>query len=344
MIAGGGTGGHAIPALCVADELRSRGVDVEFLGASSGIEADLVPAAGYRLHALPLRGLSGGPLGAARAGALFMRACMRFRDVIRDFGPRALLGVGGYASAPAVVAARTLGVPTFLHEQNSVPGKVNRLAARFTREVFITFPEAAGYLPGAVQVGMPTRPEFFRVRREEALRRLELKPPVVLLYGGSGGALRLNLAAVEAFAGETSYSVLHISGRRDYPRLKPRNPRHRIVAYDDEIWWALGAAEVVVSRAGAGSLFDLAAAGRAAILVPFPHAAGDHQLRNARYFTDRRAAELLPDSEVTGDALRERVERLLADDSRRRELESRIRDLATPGAAAAVAERLLRQW
>jgi UDP-N-acetylglucosamine--N-acetylmuramyl-(pentapeptide) pyrophosphoryl-undecaprenol N-acetylglucosamine transferase len=343
MIAGGGTGGHAIPALCVADELKRRGVAVEFLGAASGIEAELVPAAGYRLHALPLRGLSDGPAGAARAGLLFARALGRFRRLIRDFRPAALLGVGGYASAPAVVAARTLGVPTFLHEQNSVPGKVNRFAARFTEKILVTFPEAAGHFPRAIRVGMPTRPEFFAVRREAAREHLGLEPPVVLVYGGSGGALKLNTATVEAFgSGETPYSIVQVAGRRDYPGLKTSNLRHRILEYEPEIWHAVGAADVVVSRAGAGSLFDLAAVGRAAILVPFPHAAGDHQLKNARYFTVRGAAELMLDSEVTAGALRGRVEELLRDTARRRKLESRIRGLATPEAAAEVADRLLR--
>ena len=343
MIAGGGTGGHAIPALCVADELSGRGVSVEFLGSSSGIEATLVPEAGYRLHSLPLQGLSGGAVGAARAGALFGRAFFEFRRLIKRFRPGALLGVGGYARAPAVVAARTLGVPTFLHEQNSVPGKVNRFAARFTREILVTFPAAADHFPEARQVGMPTRREFFSVDREAALESLGLEPPVVLVYGGSGGALKLNEATVAAFGErETPFSVVQIAGRRDYPQMKTENPRHRIVEYEPRIWTALAAAEVVVSRAGAGSLFDLAAVGRAAVLVPFPHAAGDHQMKNARHFTGEGAAELLPDEEVTATSLGERVESLLADGPRRAELESRIRGLATERAAAEIADRLLQ--
>lgn len=325
----------------MADSLREMGADVEFVGAEGGIERELVPQAGYRLHSLPLKGLAGGPVARVRAGLLFARAAARCRALLRNFGPGAVLGVGGYASAPAVVAAKTLSLPTFLHEQNSVPGRVNRFASRFTDEVLVTFPKAAESLRGAVTVGMPTRKELFGISREEALRELGLEPPVVLIFGGSGGALRVNLAAAEAFRTETPYTVVQISGRRDYPRLSTDNPRHRILAYADDIWRYLAAAEVVVIRAGAGSLFDTAAVGRAAILIPFPHATGDHQLHNARYFTERDAAELMMDSEVNARSLRERVEGLLGDDRRRRELAERMRSLATPGASDEVARRLL---
>jgi UDP-N-acetylglucosamine--N-acetylmuramyl-(pentapeptide) pyrophosphoryl-undecaprenol N-acetylglucosamine transferase len=189
---------------------------------------------------------------------------------------------------------------------------------------------------------MPTRAEVFDASREEALRDLGLEPPVVLIFGGSGGALRINLAAAEAFRGTTPFTVVQVSGRRDFARLSTDNPRHRILEYVDDIWRYLAASDVVVSRAGAGSLFDIAAAGRAAILIPFPYATGDHQLRNARYFSDRGAAELMLDSEVSAEALLGRVEDLLKDDQRRETLASRMGTLATPGAAAEVAARLLR--
>lgn len=342
MIAGGGTGGHAIPALCVADSLRACGATVEFVGSTAGIEARLVPQAGYKLHALPLAGLAGSPLARARAGKLFFEAVFRCRSVLQTFRPGAVLGVGGYASAPAVVAAKTLKIPTFLHEQNSVPGRANRLAGRFTREVLVTFPEAAEHLRSTVHVGMPTREEFFRASREEGLARLGPEPPVVLLFGGSGGALKLNLAAAEAFGdGETPYSVYQVSGQRDYARLSTKNRRHEIVPYDDELWHALAASEVVVIRAGAGSLFDTAAVGRAAILVPYPYATGDHQLHNARYFTEQDAAEAMLDAEVTAGSLRDRVEDLLGDAPRRERLARNMRTLATPEAAGEVAKRLL---
>jgi UDP-N-acetylglucosamine--N-acetylmuramyl-(pentapeptide) pyrophosphoryl-undecaprenol N-acetylglucosamine transferase len=302
----------------------------------------LVPQQGYTMHALPLSGLAGSPLAQARAGILSLRAVIRCTRIIQRLRPLSVLGVGGYASAPAVIAASTLGVPTFLHEQNSVPGRVNRLASRFTTQTLTTFPDATRRLGNAVWVGMPTRTEIFEASREEALRDLGLKPPVVLIFGGSGGALRINLAAAEGFGGVTPYTVVQISGRRDFSRLQVHNPRHTILEFADDIWRYLAAADVVVSRAGAGSVFDIAAAGKAAILIPFPYATGDHQLENARYFTDRGAAELMLDSEVGARELRDRVEDLLGDDARREELARRMGALATPGAAGEVARRLLR--
>jgi UDP-N-acetylglucosamine--N-acetylmuramyl-(pentapeptide) pyrophosphoryl-undecaprenol N-acetylglucosamine transferase len=326
----------------VAAELKERGAVVEFVGSESGIEKALVPREGYTLHALPLAGFSGNPMAQARAGLLSLKAVATCTRIIQRLRPRAVLGVGGYASAPAVISARTLGVPTFLHEQNSVPGRLNRLASRFTTQTLVTFPEAESSLRRSVRVGMPTRAENFGASRKESLRELGLKPPVVLVFGGSGGALRVNLAAAEAFRGTTSYSVVQISGHRDFGRLRAENPRHRILEYVDDIGRYLAAADVVVSRAGAGSLFDIAAAGRAALLIPYPHATGDHQLHNARHFTEKGAAELMPDSEVGAASLRGRVEALLEDDERRERLAGRMAGLATPGAAGEVAERLLR--
>jgi len=326
----------------VAAELRARDAVVEFVGSTSGIERTLVPREGYTLHALPLQGFAGNPKAQARAAFLSLQAVRRCTRIIQRLGPCAVLGVGGYASAPAVAAARALGVPTFLHEQNSVPGRLNRLASRFTTETLVTFPAAGENLRRSARVGMPTRASIFDASREEALDTLGLEPPVVVVFGGSGGALRINLAAAEAFGGVTPYSVVQISGRRDFPRLSTGNPRHRILEYVDDIGPYLAAADVVVSRAGAGSLFDIAAAGRAAILIPFPYATGDHQLHNATYFTERGAAELMPDAEVDAASLRGRVEDLLEDVGLRDRMAKRMRSLATPHAAGEVADKLLR--
>ena len=322
--------------------MKERGALVEFVGSTSGIEQDLVPRAGYTLHAIPLAAFAGNPITQTRAALLSIKALATCTRIIQQLRPLAVLGVGGYASAPAVISARTLGVPTYLHEQNSVPGRLNRLASRFTRETLVTFPEAEGRLKNSVRVGMPTRVEIFGASREEALSDLGLEPPVVLIFGGSGGALRINLAAAEAFRGATPYTIVHVSGRRDFARLQTDNPRHRTLDYVDDLWRYLAAADVVVSRAGAGSLFDIAAAGKAAILIPFPYATGDHQLHNARYFTENGAAEMMLDAEVGAWPLRRSVEALLEDDERRQQMGRRMYALATPGAAGEVAERLLR--
>ena len=176
-----------MPALCVADSLSERGATVEFVGARTGIEKDLVPTAGYPLHSFRSRASRAAP--SPRQGRSAIPQGPRpVPAADPGLRPAAVLGVGGYASAPAVVAAGTLRVPTFLHEQNSVPGRVNRLASRFTTESFVTFPAAGPYLKDADWVGMPTRTELFTTSRDEALAMLNLKPPVVLIFGGSGGA------------------------------------------------------------------------------------------------------------------------------------------------------------
>ncbi len=325
----------------MADRLRERGAYVEFIGAESGIEATLVPNANFELHSLPLAGFAGGVDDRIRAGFLFMRAVISCRRILKESRPNVVFGVGGYASAPAVIAANTLKIPTFLHEQNSVPGRVNRFASRFTKEVLATFPEAAEHLEGAKTVGMPTRKEFFETKKDAALSELGLRPPVAFIFGGSGGALKINLAAMEAFRLPTPYTVVQVAGKRDFSRLSTDNPRHRILEYADDVWKYIAASDVVVSRAGAGSLFDVAAAGRAAVFVPYPHATGDHQLHNARYFTERDAAVLLPDFEVTPESIKASIENLLEDEKRRNGLAERIRELATPAAADEVADKLL---
>ncbi|MGB3633573.1 MAG: UDP-N-acetylglucosamine--N-acetylmuramyl-(pentapeptide) pyrophosphoryl-undecaprenol N-acetylglucosamine transferase [Rubrobacteraceae bacterium] len=326
----------------MADSLREKGATVEFVGAASGIEEDLVPQAGYKLHTLPLKALAGGPIARGRAALLFLRAFGRCRKLIKEFGPGAVLGVGGYASAPAVVAASIMRVPTFLHEQNSAPGRVNRFSDRFSTETLITFPEAAKYLKDTHLVGMPTRREMFDTSREQALEELGLEPPMVLIFGGSGGALRINLAAAEAFSDETPYTVVQVAGRRDFAWLSTNNSRHHILEYVDDMWRYLAAADVVVIRSGAGSLFDTAAVGRASILIPYPYAAGDHQLHNARYFTERDAAELLMDAGVSPEILRKRIEDLLNNSERREKLAARMNALATPEASGKVADTLIR--
>ena len=173
------------------------------------------------------------------------------------------------------------------------------------------------------------------------MRRFGIVPPFLLCFGGRGGCCERNLADAGVFWGPAPTTIFHFAGRGDSDRLATDNPRHRIVPYEDELWHPLAASDVGVMRAGAGSLFDTAATGRAAIVIPYPYATGGHQLHNARYFTERGAAELMRDEEVTADALRARVEALLEDEARREKLAANMRALATPEAASEVAGRLL---
>ena len=287
-------------------------------------------------------GFAGNPLKHLHAGLLSLRALRHCTRIIRKFMPRAVLGVGGYASAPAVVAARALGVPTFLHEQNSVPGRHNRLASRFTTQTLVTFPAAEERLRRSVRVGMPTRADIFDASRAEALRDLHLEPPVVVVFGGSGGALRINLSAAEAFRG---YDTIHGGadlGPQGLPAAlyeQPAPPHPRVHRRHGEL---SGRRRRGRKQGWRGLAVRHRSRREGGDTIPFPYATGDHQLHNARYFTERGAAELMPDAEVDAASLRRRVDGLLEDDGRRKRMAERMKGLATPHAAGEVAERLLR--
>ena len=374
MIAAGGTAGHVVPALAVADALRARGAEVTFIGGERA-EAQLVPAAGYPLHTIAVAGLHRrNPLRAARALLLAMRAFVRARALLGQLRPDAVMGGGGYVSAPVGLAALTRHIPLVLTEADSHLGLANRTLAPFARRVCLAFPPAATHsetgsrasaAPGGSSRRWPharrrgsSRGEVgrrYRVTgrpipaphedRAAARERLGIEPgeTCVLVFGGSLGARSINLAAIEAYAGAT-FHVLHVSGRRDHPELAalPRPQGYDLREYLDlaEFAQALAAADLVVARAG-GSLFEVAAHGRPAILIPYPYAAGDHQAANARWMELGGAAVVVPDGELTAARLARETATLLADPQRMRAMAAAARRLARPDAAAVVAGELL---
>ena len=285
VIAAGGTAGHVVPALAVADALRARGVQVTFIGGERA-EAQLVPAAGYPLRTVAVAGLDRrNPLRAARALALAVRAFLRARALLRELAPDAVMGGGGYVSGPVGLAALTRRLPLVLTEADSHLGLANRALAPFARRVCLAFPVAGREGRRYRVTGRPIPPP--QEDRAGARKRLGIAPgeTCVLVFGGSLGARSINLAAVEAFAG-AAFHVLHVCGRRDYPELAARllPAGYDLREYLDlaDFADALAAADLVVARAG-GSLFEVAAHGRPAILVPYPLAAADHQTANARW-------------------------------------------------------------
>jgi UDP-N-acetylglucosamine--N-acetylmuramyl-(pentapeptide) pyrophosphoryl-undecaprenol N-acetylglucosamine transferase len=351
VIAAGGTAGHVVPALAVADALRRRGAEVTFIGGARA-EATLVPEAGYELHTISVTGLDRrNPLKAARALARAARAFLCARALLRDLRPDAVMGGGGYVSGPVGLAAVTRRIPLVLTEADSRLGLANRALAPFARRVCLAFPvEGArrtrgGRARGRFRVtGRPIPPP--REDPAAARERLGIAPgeTCVLVFGGSLGARSVNLAAVEAFAGAT-FRVLHVCGRRDYPelfaRLLPAGYDLREYLDLPDFADALAAADLVVGRAG-GSLFEIAAAGRPAILVPYPHAAADHQTTNARWMAEGGAAVVVPDGELTAPRLARETAALLGDPQRMRSMAAAARRLARPDAAEAVADELLK--
>jgi len=279
VIAAGGTAGHVVPALAVADALRAEGARVEFIGGERA-EAQLVPAAGFPLHTVSVEGLSrSNPLHALRSLARAAVALVCARKLLKSIAPDAVMGGGGYVAGPVGLAALTLRIPLVLTEADSHLGLTNRLLAPFARRVCLAFPIAGRNGGRYLLTGRPIPPPASDRAAARARFAIEPDETCVLVFGGSLGARSINLAAVEAFAA-APFHVLHVSGRRDHAELAARELRagYDLREYLDlgEFADALAACDLVVARSG-GSVFEIAAHGVPAILVPYPHAAGDHQ-------------------------------------------------------------------
>src|SRR3954468_18951721 len=297
VIAAGGTEGHVVPALAVADALRAEGAPVVFVGGERA-ERTLVPRAGYDLRTIAVEGLSrSNPLKAARAAAKAVAAVGAVARILRDVRPGAVMGGGGYVAGPVGLAAVARRIPLVLTEADSHLGLSNRLLAPFARRVCLAFPIAGRTGDTYVVTGRPVPPPATDVAAARARFGLADGERCVLVFGGSLGARSINDAAVEAFA-DAPYRVLHAAGTRDYAALRDRVPGdgYDLREYIREFGDALLASDLCVARAG-GSIFEVAAHGRAAILVPYPHAAGDHQTANARWMQEAGAAIVVPDSE-----------------------------------------------
>ena len=330
-----------MPALAVADALRAEGADVVWVGGERA-EAELVPQAGYELRPIRVRGLSRtNPVAAAGAGALAARATAEASRILRAEGADVVLGGGGYVAGPVGLAAVARRTPLVLTEADSHLGMANRLLAPFARRVCLAFPLAGREGERYLVTGRPVPPPA--TDRAAARERFGLGPEdrCVLLFGGSLGARSLNEAAVEAFR-DPAYRVLHAAGRRDVDALRPRvpGPWYDLHPYIERFGEALLASDVCVARSG-GSVFEIAAHGRAAILVPYPHATADHQTTNARWMADNGAAVVVPDGELTAERLRAEVDGLLGDDVRLAAMSEASARLARPDAAEAIAREVL---
>jgi UDP-N-acetylglucosamine--N-acetylmuramyl-(pentapeptide) pyrophosphoryl-undecaprenol N-acetylglucosamine transferase len=348
VIAAGGTAGHVVPALAVADALRERGASVEFIGGERA-EAELVPAAGYPLHRLRVTGMDrSNPMRAARALLLAARATGRARRLLRRIGADAVLGGGGYVAGPVGLAARTLRLPLAVTEADSHLGVTNRLLAPLSKRVFLAFPLSDRTGSKYLVTGRAVPAGTEGADREAARARFGVSPNAscVLIFGGSLGARRLNHAALDAFGSAAPGAVVHAAGQRDYEELRSRleelgSPDHyRLFPYIEPFADALAAADLVVARAG-GSVFEVAAAGRPAILVPYPHATADHQTSNARYMERAGAAVVIHDAELDGPRLAREVAALLGAPQRTAAMAKAARAVARPDAADVIADELL---
>ncbi len=328
-----------MPALEVAAALRAEGAEVAFIGGERA-ERELVPAAGFPFTELRVQGISRtNPLQAARALVLAAGALLASWRALGRLAPDAVLGGGGYVAGPVGLAAIVRRIPLVLTEADSHLGVTNRLLARFARRVCLAFP-----IPGREGeryrvTGRPVpRPATDRAAARAAFGLRE-DERCVLVFGGSLGARRLNEAAPRAFA-DPAHRVIHASGVRDFPALEAPGAHYDLRPYISPFGPALLASDLVVARAG-GSVFEVAAHGRPAILVPYPHATADHQTANAEWMAAAGAAVLLPDAELTPERLRAETDALLAEPERRAAMGRAAAALARPDAAAAVAGEVL---
>lgn len=343
LIMAGGTGGHVFPALAVAAKLIETGAVVEWLGTQRGIEAELVPNAGIKLNVLDIAGLRGkGAKAWLQMPWVLSKAVWQAMQVLRTYKPDVVLGLGGFASGPGGLAARILGKPLVIHEQNAVAGTTNRWLAKLAKRRLEAFPNS---LANAEQVGNPVRAEITRLPEPQTRLQEHSGKPRLLVLGGSLGALKLNTLLPEALAGmslEARPEVRHQTGRKHIDvtlqSYRDQDVEARVEAFIDDMADAYGWADLVVCRAGALTVSEITAAGVAAFFVPFPFAIDDHQSKNAGWLVDNEAAVMKQEQELSVALLQQELQHLLTSPARLRAMAVNARRLALPDAADRVAK------
>jgi UDP-N-acetylglucosamine--N-acetylmuramyl-(pentapeptide) pyrophosphoryl-undecaprenol N-acetylglucosamine transferase len=340
ILAGGGTGGHVIPALAIAQQLQKQyNAEILFIGTARGIENRLVPAAGFPLRLVQVGALKNVSLATRlRTFSDLPRAVWEARRIFREFHPDVVVGVGGYASGPGMLAAVLMRVPTLVFEPNFVPGFANRVVARFVSAAAVHFQETGRYFRHCEITGVPVREAFFQISGWPAT-------PTVLVFGGSQGAHAINQVVMDS-AGELlsrmpQLRIIHQTGERDlndvqaaYAKLGGSVEAHRFI---DDMPGAFAKASLLICRSGASTVAEATAAGKPAVYVPFPRAADDHQKRNAEALERAGAAVMIEESKLSRQTLVETVTSLLANPSRLGEMGEAARQQSHPNAARDIA-------
>ena len=348
LIAAGGTGGHIYPGIAVAGEIMRRDPSsvVRFVGTARGLESRLIPKSGFELSIIESAGLKSVSLAAKVRGLILLpKSFLAARRVIRDFRPDIVIGAGGYVSGPVLLAASLMGWPTLVMDSNALPGWTNRVLARFVDKAAVSFQEALGYFRGkGVLTGNPVRAEFFEIpARQRDSSRFSL-----LVFGGSQGARAINEAMVAALpqlaSRKNSLQVTHQTGEADFEKIRERyhdaswSDAAEVKPYIDDMMSEFANADLIICRAGATTSAELVAAGKAAIMVPFPLAADDHQRRNAEALQSAGAARMILQKDLTGARLAAEISSLIASPDEINRMETASRKLARRDAAAAAVD------
>jgi UDP-N-acetylglucosamine--N-acetylmuramyl-(pentapeptide) pyrophosphoryl-undecaprenol N-acetylglucosamine transferase len=344
ILAGGGTGGHVIPAIAIAQELRRRyAAEVLFIGTERGLEKRLVPAAGFPLQFVKIGALNKVGL-ATRLKTMFNlpRALFDAGRMLNEFQPDVVIGVGGYASGPAMISALRRRIPTLAFEPNLVPGFANRMIARFVSAAAVHFEQTAQYFRNPVVTGVPVRPAFFQIPRKPYVPAT----PTLLVFGGSQGARAINQAMVRAvpelMKRLPGLKVVHQTGERDYDQVYGAYAQAGIPAevhkFIDDMPGFFARADLVLCRSGASTVAEIAAAGKPAVFVPFPLAADDHQRRNAEALEQAQAAVVIEETRLDEVWLVDSILALLEDPARLAGMAEAARAMAHPNAAKDIAE------
>ena len=362
IIAGGGTGGHLFPGMAVAEEFLARSPEnrVLFAGSARGIEARAVPAAGYDLRLIDAAGIRGkGIMGKLRGAVMMLNGIRQSRSVLADFRPDAVLGVGGYASLPLLLAARGRGITCCIHEQNAVPGMTNKLLARLVDRIFITVEESARFFPAGktLVTGNPLRRQILNGRMpgnkttplpDETRKSGEIFN--VLIFGGSQGAHAINMAMVEALpllaTSGVKLSITHQTGEKDHEEVQAAYGAAglpaRVLPFIHDMAGEYGRADLIICRAGATTIAEVTAMGKACLFIPFPFAVDDHQRKNAEALVGRDAGFMLLERDLNGARLAEMVTRLAGNPDLARHTGERAFGMARLDAAAIIVNELTK--
>ncbi|MCR4963540.1 MAG: undecaprenyldiphospho-muramoylpentapeptide beta-N-acetylglucosaminyltransferase [Firmicutes bacterium] len=353
IVSGGGTGGHIYPALAIAGALKKSGCEVLFMGGQkspdgqgAAPEEKAAQNAGFAYQAVPASGLHLRRLTLGKEIFTNLQGWRQAKTHIKKFKPDIVIGCGGYAAAPVLRAAQSLGIPTLLHEQNAYPGRANRYLAKRAKGICQTFAASASFFPAQTPMfltGLPVRQAVLHTGRQQAwdffgIDGAERDIPTVLITGGSQGAQSINKAALDAYARllDADVRIVHLCGKKNYPQLRqaaPQHPRLLLYPYLEQMEYALALADLAVARAGASFIAEIACLGLPSLLIPFPYAAGDHQTANAQAMAAAGAAEMIGDAGLNGDLLAEKALAFIHDPAKRQKMSEAAKSLAKPQAA-----------